>query len=120
MDVVIAAWGALLATVLAIRELVAWRRDRVEFRVEFGLPLEPLPDAPDQIDPRLVRVEDERGLPQGISLSIAVANAGRRPAQVVAVYFEGELYEHTDTATDRPRAPDTRGTPVAARVARER
>lgn len=68
-DLVLGAWGAILATVLAIIEVRRHRRDRAEltFTTEtFTIPMDPNGDGPD-------------------GYRISVTNSGRRPITVAAV-----------------------------------
>jgi hypothetical protein len=94
MQTAIAVWGAVLATVLCVRELLTWRRERIKVQVKLTLATEALGSDADDPDRRLVRIEDDRGLPQGVCLLVSVANAGGTPVQIVSAYFAGEKYEH--------------------------
>lgn len=102
MQTAIAVWGAVLATVLCVRELITWRRERIKLQVNLALPSQALSTDADDADQRLVRTEDDRGLPRGVFLLVSAANAGGSPVQIVSVYFEGEKYEHQVVPTGLP------------------
>ncbi|MCZ7628548.1 MAG: hypothetical protein M5U19_05605 [Microthrixaceae bacterium] len=75
------------------RELLTWRHERIKVQVKLTLATEALGIDADDADRRLVRIEDDRGLPQGVCLLVSVANAGGTPCRSSA-HTAGEKYEH--------------------------
>lgn len=110
MDLGIAIWGAIVATVLAVREIVVWRRDRALLNVEASVVSTSVPSDPGERDPRLVVVPDHRGLDRSLFLAVSVANRGHRAIQITCVLFLSDKYEQQVSARGLPAVlePTTR------------
>lgn len=107
MELLIAAWGALLSTVLVAREVIEWRRGRARLKVSVSLARHAL-SVDGGEDRRMVRVEDKRGLPVGVALRVAIANSSTRPLQVVSIFFEGPTFENQVIAEGLPAVLEPR------------
>lgn len=102
METAIAIWGAVVATVLAIREILIWRRDRPLLDVSGSVISVALPSTSDDRDSRFVIVTDHRGIEQGLFLGLGVANRGRRATQVVSAVFSDGKSEQQVAARQLP------------------
>lgn len=88
MELILAVWGAVLATVLAIRQVLSWWNERPQLLVEAHLIRTPLSDTADSPDPRRLPVTNDKGLREGISIGFSIANGGNRSLQIVGLIFE--------------------------------
>ena len=80
--------GAVVATVLAIRELVSWRRDRSVLAVTATLARSASDMDDAERDPRALLVVGAHGLDEAILLQVGISNSGHGSIQITGVYFE--------------------------------
>jgi hypothetical protein len=110
VEIALAVWGAVLSTVLALRQVIVWWRDRPMITVDVRLSRVALGLDPEDRDPRSVVVTNEKSLQEGVSLAVGVVNHGERATQVVSVVFEGSRAETQVVAVGLPAVlePETR------------
>jgi hypothetical protein len=108
----LAVWGAILSTIIAIRQLVSWRQERTLVDVSAGIVqyAVSVDDADDPPDPRLIVVRGNGGLTFGLGLSVGVSNKGTRGVQISSVYFRDAKSEHQVSPSELPAVlePNTR------------
>ena len=110
MELALAIWGGALSSLLAVREVLVWRRDRAIVDVTAEIVTVSVPADTSDRDPRCVVVKDERGLERGLIVGLTAVNRGHRPIQILRAYFDDGKSEHQVTARGLPAVlePGTR------------
>ena len=102
MELALAIWVAVSRRMPAVRELLAWRRDRAIVDVAAKIITVSMPSDTSERDPRCVVVEDQRGLERGLLLGLTATNRGHRPIQILRAYFDDGRSEQQVTARGLP------------------
>lgn len=82
----LSAWGATVATTLAIIQIIKAYRDKPEIRVKASLGFRPTDESGTIKGTRMF--DEERGFHQEILLQITAANYGNKPLQIISIAFE--------------------------------